>query len=283
MPVTASRDCEPEVEEGKEGVLTVTLVQMDIAVGKPTENFKQAGLKIVEARRRKSNLVVMPELWSTGYALDSAEALASPISGRSRTKNWFVRFASLAKANCVWLTGSLLERQADGGFYNCMPLYSPRGSLAAAYRKIHLFRLMEEDQYLMPGQDTTLIDLPWGRVALAICYDLRFPELFRRYALHGAQLIIVPAEWPCERQEHWRTLLRARAIENQCYIAACNRVGESNGTHFCGHSAIIDPKGEVVVEGDDTEAILTATIDLNECKQAREQIPVFDDRRPELY
>ncbi len=284
MSIPVLRDCEPsDVEEGKEGVLTVTLIQMDVELGKPSENFKRAGSFVVEARRRKSNLVVLPELWSTGYALDSAAALASPISGRSRIKNWFVRFSSLAKANCVWLTGSLMEKQADGGYYNCMPLYTPKGSLAAAYRKIHLFRLMDEDQYLLPGQDTTLIDLPWGRVGLAICYDLRFPELFRRYALHGAQLIIVPAEWPCERLEHWRTLLRARAIENQCYIAACNRVGESNGTRFCGHSTIIDPWGEVVVEGDAEEETLTATIDLNACNEARSQIPVFADRRPELY
>ncbi len=270
-------------ESETESSVTITLVQMDCELGKPKENFSRAALNIGEAARRRSDLVVLPELWSTGYALDRAEELASPISGRSLGKSWFGRFAALAKRNRVWLTGSLLERQADGRFYNCMPLYGPKGELAAAYRKIHLFRLMDEDAYLAPGQDSTMIDLPWGRVGLAICYDLRFPELFRRYALNGAQLIVLPAEWPCVRQEHWRTLLRARAIENQCFIAACNRVGESGGTTFCGRSAVIDPWGEVLAEGGEDEELLTVTVDLNECSVARQQIPVFEDRRPELY
>lgn len=277
------RDCEETDATLNDTTLTITLVQMDCTLGKPTENFKKAGLHIVEARRRRSNLVILPELWSTGYALDSAEALAAPISGRARSATWFGRFASLAKANCTWLTGSLLEKQADGRYYNCMPIYSPHGALVAAYRKIHLFRLMDEDKYLAPGEDTTMIDLPWGRMGMAICYDLRFPELFRRYALGGAQLVIIPAEWPCARQEHWRTLLRARAIENQCFIAACNRVGVSKGTEFCGRSAIINPWGEVIVEGGNEEEILTATVDLGECTAARSHIPVFQDRRPELY
>ena len=118
---------------------------------------------------------------------------------------------------------------------------------------------------------------------MAICYDLRFPELFRHYALQGARLILLPAEWPNPRREHWRTLLRARAIENQCFVAACNRVGESDGTSFFGASAVIDPWGATLIEGDDTPAILTTTLDLSLVENVRERIPVFADRRPELY
>ena len=208
---------------------TITLIQMDCELGKPRENFAHAAALIAEARRLGSDLVVLPELWSTGYDLENAEKHASVLGGRARGSRWFGRFAALAKANHLWLTGSLLETQADGHYYNCMPVYDPNGALAAAYRKVHLFRLMQEDAYLAPGQDTTLLDLPWGRTGLAICYDLRFPELFRRYALNRAHLILIPAEWPSARQEHWTTLLRARAIENQCFVAACNRVGTSRG------------------------------------------------------
>ena len=117
-----------------------------------------------------------------------------------------------------------------------MALYSPEGRLAASYSKIHLFRLMDEDQYLAAGTAGVLHELPWGCAGLAICYDLRFPELFRRYALEGARLLILPAAWPHPRRMHWRTLLRSRAIENQCFVAACNRVGTTDDVSFFGFS-----------------------------------------------
>ena len=142
---------------------------------------------------------------------------------------------------------------------------------------------MEEEIYLAQGQGTTLLDLPWGKTGLAICSDLRFPELFRRYALHGAQLLIIPSEWPHPRRKHWRTLLQARAIENQCYVAACNRVGSSKDTDFFGASAVIDPWGNTLIEGGENENLLTVTVNLSQVASVRRQIPVFDDRRPELY
>ena len=164
-----------------------------------------------------------------------------------------------------------------------MALYSPDGTLAASYSKIHLFRLMDEDQYLAPGEAGELHELPWGCAGLAICYDLRFPELFRRYALEGARLLILPAEWPHPRRMHWRTLLRSRAIENQCFVAACNRVGTTEGVTFFGSSAVIDPWGETLIEGGETEALLTVRIDLNTVEATRAKIPILADRRPELY
>jgi predicted amidohydrolase len=151
------------------------------------------------------------------------------------------------------------------------------------YSKVHLYRLMDEDKYLTAGDRPTVIDLPWGAAGLAICYDLRFPELFRKYALAGARMVILPAEWPRPRLAHWRTLLRARAIENQMFVIACNRVGETPGDHFPGHSAIVDPWGKAIVEGAEGEELLTAEIDLEEVIRFRELIPVFEDRRPDLY
>lgn len=263
--------------------ITITLVQMDCRLGDPKANFEAAAVAVAEAGRRGSTLVVLPELWSTGYDLEHAAAHAAPLAKRHAERGWFSRFAHLARQNKVWLTGSLLEVQIDGCFYNCMPIYAPDGTLQGAYRKVHLFRLMQEEQYLAPGQGTTLLDLPWGKTGLAICYDLRFPELFRRYALHGARLIVLPAEWPHPRREHWRTLLRARAIENQCFVAACNRVGSSKGSDFFGASAVIDPWGETLVEGGEEETLLTVSVDLAQVEAVRQRIPVFEDRRPELY
>jgi predicted amidohydrolase len=142
---------------------------------------------------------------------------------------------------------------------------------------------MDEEKYLTPGEEPVIVDLPWGRSGLAICYDLRFPELMRGYALGGVRLILIPAEWPHPRRAHWRTLLRARAIENQCFVVACNRVGTTGSTTFFGSSAVIDPWGETLVEAGEVETLLTVTIDTDLVEAVRRKIPVFADRRPELY
>ncbi len=266
-----------------ESTLTLTLVQMDCTLGEPAANFARAEALVAEAARRGSNLVVLPELWSTAYDLENAANHADPLADHAGEPGWFGVLADWAQRHQIWLTGSILERQIDGRFANCMAMYAPDGSLAGVYRKIHLFRLMEEEVYLAAGESPTLLDLPWGKTGLAICYDLRFPELFRGYALQGARLMLIPAEWPHPRREHWRTLLRARAIENQCFVAACNRVGSSKGSTFFGASAVIDPWGETLIEGGESEMLLTTTIDLAHVDGARKRIPVFADRRPELY
>ena len=126
-------------------------------------------------------------------------------------------------------------------------------------------------------------DTPWGPAGGAICYDLRFPELFRRYALDGALFCLLPSEWPHPRLAHWRTLLRARAIENQMFVVACNRVVETGDNRFFGHSAVIDPWGETLVEGDESEVLLFATLDTALVADVRQRIPVFADRRPAAY
>jgi omega-amidase len=264
------------------GALTISLVQMDCRLGEPGYNFERAAGHVAEAARRGSELVLLPELWSTAYALDRAAELSSPLALSPAEGGWFGRFATLAHANKVWLAGSLLEER-EGRYYNCLALYGPDGCLRAAYRKAHLFRLMSEEQYLAPGEQSVLADTQWGKIGLAICYDLRFPELFRRYALDGARLLLLPAEWPHPRREHWRTLLRARAIENQCFVAACNRIGTTGNNTFFGASALIDPWGETTVEAGEAEMVLTATIDLEQVDTVRRRIPIFADRRPELY
>jgi predicted amidohydrolase len=264
------------------GELTISLVQMDCRVGEPAFNFEQATAYVEEASRRGSQLVLLPELWSTAYALDRAPELSSPLAATAAEDGWFGRFAQLARRHRVWLGGSLLEARG-GQYYNCLALYSPDGTLHAAYRKAHLFRLMDEEKYLAAGEESVVTELPWGKTGLAICYDLRFPELFRRYALDGARLVLLPAEWPHPRREHWRTLLKARAIENQCFVAACNRIGSTGSNTFFGASAIVDPWGETLVEGGEAPMVLTAAVDLSQVDAVRKRIPIFSDRRPELY
>ena len=257
--------------------LNISLGQMDVRLGEVEANFAQVAAWTAEAARRGTALVVFPELWSTGYDLENWPTHASPLGA-----GLFARLAALAQEHHIALAGSVLEAR-DGRAYNALALFTADGALAATYRKTHLFRLMDEEKWLAPGAERVLADAPWGGTGLAICYDLRFPELFRRYALDGARLVLLPAEWPARRAAHWHTLLRARAIENQMFVAGVNRVGESKGEVFGGGSELIDPWGEAVVAAGSAPTLLTAEIDLAQVDEVRRRIPVFQDRRPDLY
>jgi len=259
--------------------LILSLGQMDVKLGEPEANFERAAEWTQEAAHRGSQLVLFPELWSTAYALEDWRQLAAEIDSEA---GMFARVAGLARQHRIAVGGSLLEKK-DGRAYNTFALYGPEGHLQAAYSKVHLFRLMDEDRWLAPGDRLRLVETDWGLTGLGICYDLRFPEMFRRYALGGARLVLLPSEWPSRRSAHWQVLLRARAIENQMFMAAVNRVGESKGEHFGGQSAVIDPWGEAVVEGGSQDVLLTAEIDLDQVDEVRRRIPVFEDRRPDVY
>jgi predicted amidohydrolase len=250
---------------------------MHLHLGDPKANYERVHAWTVEAARRGSALVVFPELWSTAYDLENWPRHASPPG-----QGMFARLAALSRENRIAIGGSVLEAR-DGRAYNAFALFDAAGALLATYRKVHLFRLMDEEKWLAPGERLELVEADWGLTGLGICYDLRFPEMFRAYALRGARLVLLPAEWPSRRAAHWHTLLRARAIENQMFVAGCNRVGESKGEHFGGGSAVIDPWGEAVIEGGSAETLLTAEIDLAMVDEVRKRIPVFEDRREDVY
>ncbi len=257
--------------------LQLSLGQMDVALGRPDENFARMREWTAAAARNGSALVVFPELWSTGYDLENWRKHAAPLG-----EGLFAELADLAQEFKIGIAGSILEAR-NGKAYNTLALYDAGGKMQAVYRKLHLFRLMEEEQWLAPGEEAVTTDAAWGRTGLAICYDLRFVELFRLYALGGAKIALLPAEWSSRRTAHWQTLIRARAIENQMFVVAVNRVGASKGEHFGGRSAVIDPWGETVVEGGDGPELLHAEIDLALVDEVRKRIPVFEDRRSDIY
>lgn len=258
--------------------LRISLGQMRIKLARVEDNLEKAERMIAGAAADESQLILLPELWSTGYDLENAGDYADDLGA-----GMFAQISQLARENRMAVFGSILERRGDQ-YLNCAAYYDAEGGLAGVYRKIHLFRLFDEHLWLGEGDAPATMDLPWGAAGLSICYDLRFPELFRRYAVeHGAKLILICAEWPLVRVEHWRTLLIARAIENQCYVAATNSCGDTGGAVFAGHSMIVDPWGKVLVEAGEDEALLTAEIDLDEVDRVRSAIPVFEDRRPDAY
>lgn len=258
--------------------LHLSLGQMDVKLGQPEANLATVQAMTAEAARRGSDLVLFPELWSTGYDLENGADYATSIQ-----EGIFARVAALARQHRIAILGSCLSTVGEGQIGNTAVYFDSTGQPQAVYSKTHLFRLMAEEQYLAPGHGRSLVQTAWGLMGLAICYDLRFPELFRAYALDGAQLVFLPSEWPHPRLAHWQTLLRARAIENQLFVVACNRIGRSKETDFFGHSCIIDPWGETIIEGGESEMLLTAAIDLAQVAAVRAKIPIFQDRRPDVY
>jgi predicted amidohydrolase len=250
---------------------------MNVRAGDPRANWNTFQGLVEEAAHRGSQLVVFPELWDNGFALDKAKDQASSLAS-----GLFAQVATLSKAKNVHIIGSMLEKRGIS-VYNSAAVFSPMLGVQGVYRKIHLFGPMEEPTYLSPGEAPLTVDLPWGRTSLAICYDLRFPELLRRYAVEGAKVLILPAEWPEPRLNHWRQLIQARAIENQYFVIACNRIGESNGSKFFGHSMIVDPWGELVFEAGDGETMITVDINTDMSDEVRSKMHVLEDRRPHLY
>lgn len=258
--------------------LTVGVAQMDIRWDGPDRNRAAAQALAAQAATRGVDLLVLPELWPTGYHLVRAKEDAAPLD-----EGHFAWMAKLAREHRIYVSGTALEANPEGAPFNTAALYGPEGARAASYRKVHLFPPMGEVQYLSPGAELPVFDLPWGRTALAICYDLRFPEMWRPFADGGAGLVVLSAEWPVQRVEHWRVLLRARAIENQLFVAGCNRAGEDADGVFGGHSAVVDPMGQVLAEGGTEPGLIVAELDLDQVQAVRTRLPFLQDRRPEVY
>ncbi|HEX7393789.1 MAG TPA: carbon-nitrogen family hydrolase [Anaerolineaceae bacterium] len=255
----------------------ISLAQLHIYGGDPDRNLQTAVQMIDQAAADGSHFILFPELWSSGYDLENAarHALKSP--------EILAELKRLATARQIIIGGSLLESTPQG-LYNTFSWIDPSASEIIAYRKIHLFRLMDEEKWLNPGNSLRTVQAPWGATGLAICYDLRFPELFRSYVLQGAQGLLLSAEWPVRRIYHWQTLLRARAIENQCFVFAANCAGPVFNEQFGGCSTVVTPWGETLVEGSQSgQELLTVEIDTGLVAQARNFMPIFQDRRPDLY
>jgi predicted amidohydrolase len=250
-------------------------VQFNIVFGDVDANLEKAVAGLQRVRRRDAHLAVLPEMWSTGYDYKRLAELAE------ETPRVVEALQAITAELGMVTVGSLAEK--DGGAIYNTAFVVDSGEVVGTYRKLHLFSTMGEDRYLTAGGGTLVVDTSVGRLGVAICYDLRFPELFRKLALAGAEILCLPAEWPKPRQEHWRTLLQARAIENQLFVAAANSCGLQGKLDFFGMSLLLAPRGEVLAESGSEETELTAIFDFAEMENYRNQIPCYRDRRPEIY
>ena len=261
----------------------ISLVQMRVQQADVNANLAKGEVFIAEAAKRGSSIVAFPEMWTTGFDFIKNKALAP------KQDHTLQKVMQLAKHYKIWITGSMLTADEQGRACNSAVLINPEGHEIARYNKSHLFSPMHEDQYVTPGNFLKTVETPWGITGFSICYDIRFPEIFRTLAIKGASIIFCPIAAPYPRLEMWRHLVRARAIENIIYMVGINQVGqeqlevEGKITYY-GHSCIIDPIGNTVIEtGDSHEVLLTAEIDMALVHEAREKMPVWKDRRPELY
>lgn len=258
--------------------IKVSLAQLNLIYGDQEKNLEKALSMIRQAAMIGSDLILLPELWSSGYDLENRDRYAA---GNIAILQEIHRVAEL---HSIWVGGSMITARGKE-FFNTFSLFRSKNDPQIFYDKTHLFRLMDEEKWFSAGTTPCLTEqLPWGKSGLATCYDLRFPELFRHYAVNGAGITFLVSQWAIQRVEHWRTLLRARAIENQMFIAAVNSTGKIGPSEFGGRSAIIDPWGEVLIEGSqDSEELLSADLDLDLVSRVRERIPVFQDRRTDIY
>ena len=263
--------------------LTVTLIQMQVAQSQPDSNLARAERWIADAANKGSDWVCFPEMWTTGFAWNDFPRLAEDCERQAE------QVAAMARKYGVWITGSMLARNVEAGtLFNRAFLFDAQGVQVAEYHKTHLFSSIHEDRHLTPGDRLVTVDTPWGRAGLAVCYDIRFPELFRTYVLQGVEFVLVPAAFPMVRRAHWQTLLRARAIENQFFVIGVNQCGHERlapetDVTYAGASCVIDPRGRVLAEAGDGEEQILVTLDLDEVSRARKESTALQDRRPELY
>ena len=256
--------------------ITISLLQMRIVPGNVSKNLEKACSLVKMARDEGAELAVLPEMFSSGFYYTDM------IGVSGETPAVISHLRKLCREMRISLVFSVPENDGSA-IFNTAYVIGRDGKRKGKYRKVHLFGLFMEDIYFSRGSDTALISLPSLKIAPLICYDLRFPEISRKMTLSGAEVIVYCSQWPKERLFHFRTLLQARAIENQLYVIAANGCGKSGKIELAGHSMIVSPLGDILMDCGRKEGCYTATIDKDEILQFRRIMPCLKDRHPEAY
>jgi omega-amidase len=251
----------------------VAAIQFDIAWEDKPANHETIERMLDEAGTAAGTFVVLPELGDTGFSFN-LDAIVD-----DRTLPWAT---DLARRREVWLQAGYAERGPDGRGRNCAAIIDPSGAVRGVYRKVHPFSYSEEPEHYAGGDEVIVRRCAEVLVCPLICYDLRFPELWRLAARAGTEVFTIGASWPAVRKAHWRALHIARAIENQAYVVAVNRVGRDPALAYAGGSMIVAPTGEILAEGGNEPVVLTADLDLEALRGWRAEFPALRDIRPEL-
>ena len=229
-----------------------------------------------QAKKAEAELLVLPEMFSTGFSMNTS-VTAESLDGVTPTL-----LRTLARKLGLAMVGGFVLLREEGGPQNVSLAVDANGNDLALYAKIHQIGLLGEDQSYESGDWPVPFSLGALDACCFICYDLRFPELFR-LVVDRCELIMIVASWPAVRQLHWDLLLRARAVEGQCFVLGVNRVGQGGDLNFVGGSAIIDPLGQVIAHGGDKEGLIVADIDPAKVAEVRSSMPFLKDRKPHLF
>jgi len=256
--------------------MKISIFQMNAVKESVEKNLAKAEKAAAEAADQGSDILILPEYWATGYDLKNLSSLATSID-----TGIFSEISRIAREKKISVIGASPSIE-KGRIFNTAFFYGKDGGLKAKYHKMHLFSIMHENDYFYAGSEPCVFKAEGTKIGIITCFDLRFPELFRRIVLDGAKIVFVPAYWPEPRLEHWRTLLKARAIENLVFVAGSNSATLPNGTEF-GFSSIIGPRGDVILEAGKEEVFITAEIDINDVNRARKEFPVLEQRRNGEY
>jgi omega-amidase len=249
--------------------MKIGLAQFSPSWENKAENKIKINSLLANAAER-NDLLIFPEMSLTGFTMKSKD-YSENLKGET-----FDFFASVAvKYNCFIIAG-VIETSEDK-LFNTALVINPKGELTASYRKIHPFSYSSENKYYDRGNEPVTLNINGWNTGLTICYDLRFPELYRLYGKQKAGLIINIANWPDTRIHHWKTLIKARAIENQCYIAAVNRTGNDPKLNYPGASCLIGPMGAEILMADDGEAVYSGIISSEHLNDIREKFPFLED------
>lgn len=230
------------------------------------------GMSLIKrALQVKADIVILPELFNTGFYkhnYESVEPLEEELS----------LLLKISQQKDIMVITGVAEREGDDLYNSAVIIH--KGRIIGKYRKTHLFPLTDEKKYFKAGDKLEVFETPFGKVGLLICYEVRFPELSRKLIKMGAEIIAIPAEFPKERIEHWRVLLQARAIENQVFVAGVNCV--EGDLDYGGHSMLVDPMGSILIEASEYQEVMMSDIRLSEVYEVREKYPFLNDLREEL-
>lgn len=245
--------------------------QMDLLWENKHGNFEKVRGLLDHCDASPASMLVLPEMFSTGFSMNV------PLIREQEPSETEAFLSSLAREKRISVVGGIVSKGRDNRGRNEAVAFDARGELIARYCKLHPFTFGGESEYYEPG--SAIVTFPWNGFVVApfVCYDLRFPEVFRVATKKGATMFLVIANWPSRRVHHWIALLRARAIENQAYAVGVNRCGSDPKLEYPGRSVVVDPQGEIIADAGDSEVFLSAEVDVNTMSAWRAEFPALKD------
>ena len=262
--------------------MKILIVQNNSIVGNKQANFENVNILLEKYKDKKPDLIIFPEVWSSGWVCENF-----PNDSEVLTESETIRYLQNIAMDfgSIVIGGSFIQK-SDDCLKNTCPVILPNGKLLCTYDKMHLFSHIgsEEDKYVESGSKLKILNLGYTKIGLSICYDIRFPEIYRRYSSLGVELFVNLAAWSNTKPEHWQIMHKARAIENQCYMVVANQTGKINALEAnLGHSMVINPWGQVVEELACEEGCLYTEINIDDVKQHRANFPLLKDRRDNMF